>query len=820
MREWSNYQKAVFDFVQNTKDSAVINAVAGSGKTTVIVEASKIATKFGSTLFLAFNRAIAQELGERMKGTSVECMTLHSHGLRAIKKKFNFNGVTIDERKWNKYIDENDDELLGDMFFETDTERTEYIRDIVKLLNLARINLVRMDESSKCYELSDIVEHHNLDIEDMQMQIVNKLLGECYKVDSVVDFTDMITLPLNESMKRFIPKYDTVFIDESQDLSKAQRELMLASIKPNGRFIGVGDKKQCQPAGTKVTLSDGSEKNIEDIKVGDVVVSYATGKKCCFQSYYKDFSQIKTDLYGTHVTAVEHHPTNKLIEVKTETGRKTMYTPDHICYVRWNRLSCDGKYILYLMKNENGMWRIGKSKIYKKSIQRQSNKENPFGLQNRMCAEKCSEAWILDVYDNEFDARRAEVVNSMIFQIPQIVFSQQRTMSNFFGDKDIIGIYDELRRNYDMEEKAKLLLEKFGRDIRFPIRLLNKSTYQSSVGVFEIRACNLIPNVMDFLVFDKENIIERTHGKSKKPSLIVGSKHEKIVSVESKHGDFEVYSMNVEKNHNYVGDGILTHNCINGFAGSDIEGFNTLIELAHHELPLSICYRCGKRIITEAQSIIPYIEPFDKQIDGEVVHQRNLRGLENGDMVICRKSAPLVSVCLKLIANGRSAQVKGRDIADGLKSIVKKAKTNDIEKMLDKIQREITKVANRLNRVGYDGKLEEQPQYINIVDKIECIQAISDSCEDVEELMQKLDTLFTDTKSGNVITLSTIHKAKGLEADNVYILLPDCLPMRYKGQQPWEFEQEMNLKYVAITRAKKRLVWVDLTQLELAKVEI
>lgn len=504
MREWSNYQKAVFDFVQNTKDSAVINAVAGSGKTTVIVEASKIATKFGSTLFLAFNRAIAQELGERMKGTSVECMTLHSHGLRAIKKKFNFNGVTIDERKWNKYIDENEDELIGDMFFETDTERTEYIRDIVKLLNLARINLIRMDESGKCYELSDIVEHHNLDIEDMQMQIVNKLLGECYKVDSVVDFTDMITLPLNESMKRFIPKYDTVFIDESQDLSKAQRELMLASIKPNGRFIGVGDKKQC----------------------------------------------------------------------------------------------------------------------------------------------------------------------------------------------------------------------------------------------------------------------------------------------------------------------------INGFAGSDIEGFNTLIELAHHELPLSICYRCGKRIITEAQSIIPYIEPFDKQIDGEVVHQRNLRGLENGDMVICRKSAPLVSVCLKLIANGRSAQVKGRDIADGLKSIVKKAKTNDIEKMLDKIQREITKVANRLNRVGYDGKLEEQPQYINIVDKIECIQAISDSCEDVEELMQKLDTLFTDTKSGNVITLSTIHKAKGLEADNVYILLPDCLPMRYKGQQPWEFEQEMNLKYVAITRAKKRLVWVDLTQLELAKVEI
>ena len=140
--------------------------------------------------------------------------------------------------------------------------------------------------------------------------------------------------------------------------------------------------------------------------------------------------------------------------------------------------------------------------------------------------------------------------------------------------------------------------------------------------------------------------------------------------------------------------------------------------------------------------------------------------------------------------------------------------------MLEKIQKEIKKVENRLNRHGYDGKLEDQPQYINIVDKIECIEAIADGCEDVDEVLEKLDDLFTDTKSGNVITLSTVHKAKGLEADNVFILLPDCLPMKRKGQQLWELEQEMNLKYVAITRAKKKLVWVDLNEGALQKVEI
>lgn len=499
--EWSKYQKDVFSMIENTNNSLVINAVAGSGKTSTIVEASKIAIKRGSVLFLAFNKSIAQELGRKMDGTGVECKTLHSHGFRAIQKKMNF-GCDIDERKWHKYISDKEDVLFEGIEFESDTEKSGYISDCVKLLNLARINLVK--NSKDMNELWGLVDHHNLDVDDIQVGIVNDILNICYRLDTVIDFTDMITIPLNENMRRYLPKYDTVFVDEAQDLSKAQRELMLASVKPNGRFVAVGDKKQC----------------------------------------------------------------------------------------------------------------------------------------------------------------------------------------------------------------------------------------------------------------------------------------------------------------------------INGFAGSDVDSFNTLIEIAGHELPLSVCYRCGKEIVNDAKKIVPYIEPFETQIAGEIIHTTNLKSAINGDMIICRKSAPLVSTCLRFIANGKSALVKGRDIADGLKAMVNRTKTNDVDKMLEKLKKEVNKVVSRLERHGYDGRLEEQPQYINVLDKIECIEAIADGCDDVEEVIEKLDELFTDTKNGNVITLSTIHKAKGLEADNVFILLPDCLPMRRKGQQPWEFEQEMNLKYVAITRAKKKLVWVDLDQNKLMTVEV
>ncbi|HEU4327629.1 MAG TPA: 3'-5' exonuclease, partial [Roseiflexaceae bacterium] len=59
------------------------------------------------------------------------------------------------------------------------------------------------------------------------------------------------------------------------------------------------------------------------------------------------------------------------------------------------------------------------------------------------------------------------------------------------------------------------------------------------------------------------------------------------------------------------------------------------------------------------------------------------------------------------------------------------------------------------------------------------------------------------------VTLSTIHRAKGLEADRVFLLHPERVPLRWENQQAWELEQEMNLRYVALTRAKQALFFVE-----------
>jgi superfamily I DNA/RNA helicase len=71
----------------------------------------------------------------------------------------------------------------------------------------------------------------------------------------------------------------------------------------------------------------------------------------------------------------------------------------------------------------------------------------------------------------------------------------------------------------------------------------------------------------------------------------------------------------------------------------------------------------------------------------------------------------------------------------------------------------------------------------------------------VSDIRNKVQMLFTDDGLGDasVVTCSSIHRAKGLEADKVFILW-DTLRR--------DSMEEQNLEYVAVTRAKETLVKV------------
>lgn len=272
-----------------------------------------------------------------------------------------------------------------------------------------------------------------------------------------------------------------------------------------------------------------------------------------------------------------------------------------------------------------------------------------------------------------------------------------------------------------------------------------------------------------------------------------------------------------------VGD---RNQAINGFAGADCASFDKIANLPNTiELPLSVNYRCGENMVRLAQELVPQIKAHQGAIQGEVSHIDKLKRsmFKPNDMVLCRTSAPLVALCMNLIANGITAVVKGKDIAQGLKIIIDNANTENINALLDYLENEKNKLVEVIKneRKCDESDARETTRFRNLEDKCKCIENIClYSIKDTTQLKGFIDKLFTDDNVKNAVMLSTAHKSKGLEANRVMILLPTKLPMKWRGQQDWQYQQEVNLKYVALTRARKELIFVDIDEKELTKANI
>lgn len=272
-----------------------------------------------------------------------------------------------------------------------------------------------------------------------------------------------------------------------------------------------------------------------------------------------------------------------------------------------------------------------------------------------------------------------------------------------------------------------------------------------------------------------------------------------------------------------VGD---RNQAINGFAGADCLSFDKIANIPNTiELPLSVNYRCGTNMVRMAQEIVPQIEAHKGAIEGEINHVNKLTTslFKENDMVLCRTTAPLVGLCMKMIQSGITAVVKGKDIAQSLKMLIDNANTESIEMVLAYLENEKQKMLATIKseRKCSEADAKQAQKYLNLEDRCKCIENIClYSIQDVRQLKHYIDKMFTDEKIKNAVTLSTAHKSKGLEANRVLILLPNKLPLTWQQQQPWQLAQEINLKYVAITRARKELIFIDIDEAQLLKAMI
>lgn len=272
----------------------------------------------------------------------------------------------------------------------------------------------------------------------------------------------------------------------------------------------------------------------------------------------------------------------------------------------------------------------------------------------------------------------------------------------------------------------------------------------------------------------------------------------------------KLFQMMVEpKNGRFIAVGDRAQS-IQYFAGAGNDSFDNIAKLPNTiELPLSICYRCPKAVVAKAKELVPQIESAEWAAEGIVETVSDLKKAKAGDMVLSRVTSYLVLTCMKYIKKGIPAYIKGQDIGAGLKNMIKRSKKTNINDLFTFLADELYKIqtttAKRLNISLEEAK--DDRRYILFEEKIGTLSALSEDCSDTGCMLKKIDILFKDSAQG--ICFSTIHKSKGLEADNIFIIGLDKLPLKRAMNNPISAQQELNLKYVAITRGKKSLRFVD-----------
>lgn len=246
---------------------------------------------------------------------------------------------------------------------------------------------------------------------------------------------------------------------------------------------------------------------------------------------------------------------------------------------------------------------------------------------------------------------------------------------------------------------------------------------------------------------------------------------------------------------------------IYGFRGADSDAMDQLAqEFNCKALPLSITYRCPTSVVKYVQQWVSHIEAAEGAPEGEVkkIDDWSIDMFRPGDLVLCRKTGPLMRLVFKFLRAQVPVTVLGRDIGQGLKTLIKKMNAKDIDLLAERLE------AYRDREVAKAMKKMDEARVESIHDKVDTILfligGLKEDCRTLAYLEGGIDMLFQD-KAG-AVQFATIHKSKGLEADRVWWLGRSECPAQW-ARQEWQRKQEVNLCYVAGTRAKKELYLIE-----------
>lgn len=558
------------EIVNSNEPRIIVEAGAGSGKTYTLIERVKRLLNDGvspqNMVIITFTNMAGEELRERLVDVPGigDCFigTIHSFANRIFKNSGE------DYQLYTSEIENQFMTVLTSLYAKHLTiDKFLIYQDLQKKIDLGIMDESELEAFLNKSELYEI----NVFFGKIKNEEYPETIASLCKKHNIITFDELLKRT-TEYFREIGGKIEYLFVDEFQDIGPLEKKFFIALNADN--YFYVGDEKQCQPAGTKITMSDGSIKNIEDLKIGDEVLSYNLKEG----HYCRETKKGK----GKKILDISTHFENELVQIITDDNYSSSYTKNHRCLARIHYEGNENKSVVYIMQNSKGQYRVGSTKLF-------TFNDRNFGLRNRMNTEKAIKGWILDVYENEKEAWLAEQICAYKYGIPQVTWTYKNIKNT---EEDIDNLYSKLGDN--LEFNVIQCLKSFGRSINYPLFTKNTNQHFSKIHLTEIVACNLISKVMDLAVpkETENNKLQNQYYQIQQVVNIQGNIH-------------KVFGLKIEDTETYVADGILTHNSIYGFKGGNVEYFTGLIKSKNWKTYyLNNNYRCGSDIIDIANRII------------------------------------------------------------------------------------------------------------------------------------------------------------------------------------------------------------------------
>lgn len=879
-----------------TPSPVYLNASAGAGKTKTLIAKIHHLLDSGapveSILAITFTNKAAKEMRERLGGAcdvkKMQISTIHSMCVRIIRK---YIGYTYLKQPFSIY---------------DGSDQMSVVKTIVKANNLPEdpyeyLSFISRKKSGNAREGGD------------DFELVYKEYQEILKQNNACDFDDLQILACDclqhdECRSFYNNLWRHILVDEFQDTSTIQFKLIDLLYNPlvTKTLWAVGDYNQCVVSGTSIETKEGPIK-VEDVPVGGYVLSGSGRGKTGYYLIKDKFCKEVSD--------------TKVVTVKTSKGFTLTTTPDHIYFAGFRKIPIKKQYYVYLMYRQDLGYRIG----YTKNVRSRGTKNSLTNGYMVRCNQELADAvWILNVYDSEKEARYFEHFYSIKYGIPTWVFHISYRRLALAYDDDLIK---KLYTNLDTAKGASLLLKDLGLFLEYPHHVpkcmsirrrrnfnitlcadrgmhrfsisgsdINDAVILKKLGLKVRRAkkgYRLESSTKDLgKIYSIKAEIEKVlplnvieHGKFSDfylpflpashlyPGMLCfvvkdGSVNiDEIVEVKKESYTGQIYDLNISDVHNFIGNGIITHNSIYAFRNARPENINDFIKNYKANVRhLTYNYRSCSEVIAHANKFLQFGKPMvpkapvggkisvtefpsyeeeAEQIARALMQMGNYQGTAiiyrvNTRSIFFEQAFAKYRIPYKVVNELAFFQRRvSKDLLAALSAANNPDDRNSLARVINTPKRGFGDVKKtRLLKEGrpyLEGIMDEVPlvkEFIHLLDDIRgmkpaeamaeylnrsgyrsTIEKDSDRymVEALQDVVVNYDTVedlilassFLEQDAKDGVNLITAHGSKGLEYDRVFVVGVESGLWPHKNAE--DIAEENRLFYVACTRAKRYL---------------